>query len=152
MSLKAMLKSVAVPVILAGTVVISGCVANTSLGKEEDVTIERGDSHSARISRAYLQTSDATMVLRGELQRRFPSHGPIPGHLHIELIAPDGVPFKEAAIGYKRMSVKSRIAKFQLEIPAMPANVKSVRVIHHDLRSHMPDPAEFPWKDIKQTQ
>lgn len=89
----------------------------------------RVDSHSARISQAYLQTPDATMFLRSELERRFPSRGPIRGHLHIELIAPDGAPFKEAATDYKRMSVKSRIAMFQLEIPAMPANVK-IRACH----------------------
>ena len=41
MSLKAMLRSFAVSVILGGTVVLSGCAANTSLVKEEDVAIER---------------------------------------------------------------------------------------------------------------
>ena len=92
------------------------------------------------------------MVLRGELQRRFPSRGSIPGHLHVELIAPDGTVFKEAAIGYKRMSVKSRIAKFHLEIPGMPSDIKSVRVIHHDLRSHMSDSQKSPWRDVNQTQ
>lgn len=152
MKLKTVLRSIAVPVALAGIVVLSGCAANTSLVKEEDVTIERVDSRSARISRTYLQTSDATMVLRGELQRRFPGRGPIPGHLHIELIAPDGVAFKEATIGYKRMSVKSRIAKFHIEIPGMPSDLRSVRVIHHDAISHMSDSAKSPWQDINQTQ
>jgi len=137
---------------LAEVMILTGCATNTSLVKEEDVAIERVDSGSARITHAYLQTSETAMVLRGELQRRFPSRGPIPGHLHIELIAPDGAMFKEATIGYKRMSVKSRIAKFHLEIPAIPSNVKSVRVIHHDLRSHSSDSPKSPWQNINQTQ
>lgn len=137
---------------LAGLMILSGCATNTSLVKEEDVAIERVDSGSARITNAYLQTSETAMVLRGELQRRFPSRGPIPGHLHIELIAADGTAFKEAIIGYMRMSVKSRIAKFHLEIPAMPSNVKSVRIIHHDLRSHKSYALKSPWRDVNQTQ
>lgn len=152
MNLETKLRSLVVTGVLSGMMVITGCATNTSLVKEEDVAIGRVDSGSARITHAYLQTSGTEMVLRGELQRRFPSRGPIPGHLHVELIAPDGAVFKEATIGYKRMSVKSRIAKFHLEIPAAPSNVQSVRIIHHDLRSHMSDLPKSPWQDVNQTQ
>lgn len=152
MNLKTKLRSLLVTGILAGMMVITGCATNTSIVKKENVAIERVDSGTARIGHAYLQASESGMVLRGELQRRFRSRGPIPGHLHIELIAPDGAAFKEATIGYRRMSVKSRIAKFHLEIPATPSDIKSVRIIHHDLRSHMSDSQESPWQDINQTQ
>lgn len=145
---KAKLNSFLVTGGLAGVMILSGCATNMSLVKEEDVAIERIDSRSARITRAYLQTSETAMVLRGELQRRFPSRGPIPGHLHIELVAPDGTAFKEATIGYRRMSVKSRIAKFHSEIPAVPSDVKKVRVIHHDPWSHESDTPKSPWLDV----
>lgn len=148
MNLNPMIRSLVVTGSLAWIVVLSGCARNTSLVKEEDVAIERVDSGSAHITRAYLKTSGTAMVLRGELQRRFPSRGPIPGHLHIELIASDGAAFKEATIGYRRMSVKSRIAKFHIEIPAVPSDIRTVRVIHHDSWSDESDAAKSPWRDV----
>jgi hypothetical protein len=119
-------------IILGGSVILFACATNPSLVTEEDVTIERVDSRSARIILAYLETSGTEMVLRGELQRRSPGRGPISGHLHIELIAPDGAVFKEASIGYKRLSVKSRIANFHIEIPGTPSDIKTIRIVHHD--------------------
>lgn len=152
MNINMIFKIIAMIASVVGMVALTGCSTYTSLVQEEGVTIERVNSDRANITRAYLQTSGATMLLRGELKRRFPGRGPIPGHLHIELIGPDGAVFKEANIGYKRNSVKSSIAKFYLAIPGDFSDIKSVRIIHHDLRSHMVDVATSPWRDVNQTK
>lgn len=143
-------KTIAIISGFIGMVTLMGCSSNINIVKEE-VAIERIHSDRANITRAYLQTSGATMLLRGELKRRLPGRGSIPGHLHIELINSDGVVFKEADIGYKRKSVKSRISNFYLDIPSDPSGIKSVRIIHHS-RSHMVDVATSPWREVSQTK
>lgn len=53
--------------ILSGTVILYGCATKANLVNEDDVTIERVDSRSAHITRAYLENRGTEMVLRGEL-------------------------------------------------------------------------------------
>lgn len=122
---------------------------NTNLVKEEDITVERVNSSSVNITRAYLQATDATWILRGKLKRRFPTSRLIPGHLHIELVGSDGAVFKEADIAYKRKSAKSRFAEFYLPLPVELTKISRVRVIHHDALSHTGDSEKSPWRDIK---
>ena len=66
----------------------------------------------------------------------------------IELVGPDGGAFKEAAMGYKRKSIKSRVAKVKLPIPGELTEISLIRVIHHDDRSHLSDPVPSLWRDI----
>lgn len=152
MTLKAMIKTIAVISSIIGPAFLIGCSTNTNFVKEEDVKVERVDSSSAKVIHAYLQSTESTLVLRGELRRRLPGRGAILGHLHIELIGQDGGVFKEAVIGYKRKSIKSRVARFSLPIPGELTEISLIRVIHHDARSHMSEAEESPWRDINTTK
>lgn len=152
MALNTMTKTIFVISSIVGMASITGCSTYASLAKEEDVKVERVNSGSANITRAHLQATETTLVLRGELKRRIPSRGPIPGHLHIELIGPDGEVFKEANIGYKRKNTKSRFAKFYLPIPSDLTKISALRVIHHDARSHIADSEKSPWRDVSQSK
>ena len=135
-------------IFIIGIAFLSSCSLDTSLVKKEDVIVERVNSNSVIITRAYLQHSNKTKVLRGELKRRVQIRGSIPGHLHIELFNSEGVIFQEANVGYRRNGVTSGKATFFLEIPGDLSSIKSVRVTHHDRRSHMPDTEKSPWRDV----
>lgn len=148
MTLKAMIKNIAV-ISIGGSVLLAGCSATTSLVNEEDVTIERIHSATANITRARLDSSDSTVVLRGELRRLMPGRGPIPGFLRIELIGSDGTVFKKARIGYMRKGAKSRNGRFNLTLPSELSALKAIRVIHHGGRSEMTDAQKSPWRDAK---
>lgn len=148
MTIKAMIKTIVVIGCIAGPAFLSGCSTNVYFVKEADVKVERVDSSSAKVIHAYLQSTESTLVLRGELRRRLPGRGAILGHLHIELIGQHGGVFKEAVIGYKRKSIKSSVARFSLPIPGELTEIGLIRVIHHDARSHMSVMEESPWRVI----
>jgi len=152
MTIKAIIKTIAVISSIVGAAFLIGCSTNANYVKEIDVKIERVDSSSVNITRAYLQSTEKTLVLRGELRRRLPARGAILGHLHIELIGPDGGVFKVAAIGYKRTSIKSNVARFNLPIPSDLTEISLIRIIHHDARSHMSEMEKSPWRDISLTK
>lgn len=127
---------------------LAGCATAQGLAQQQGVKLESVDSGSVRITRTYLDATEEETILRGELERRIPARGSIPGHLHVELIAPDGKVMKEADIGYVRKSFKSRLAKFSLPIPEPLVTGSTIRVTHHDARSHMPDSSALPWRDV----
>ena len=130
--------------------ILAGCATTQGLAQQQGVKLESVDSSSSvRITRTYLDaTEEATIILRRELERRIPSRSSIPGHLHVELIAPDGKVMKEANIDYVRNSFKSRLANFSLPIPEPLVTGSTIRVTHHDARSHMSDSSASPWQDV----
>ncbi|HEY9052864.1 MAG TPA: hypothetical protein VIQ03_15035 [Gammaproteobacteria bacterium] len=153
MDIKTILKNIALSSCLVGMVVSTGCSMRTSLVNTENIVIERVNSASVNILQVSLLATESTMMIKGKLKQRFPSHGAIPGgHLHIELLAHDGVIFKEATIGYKRASIKSRKANFSVPVPFERSSISSIRVIHHDARSHHKESTRSPWRDIIQNK
>jgi len=142
-------KTIFITVSVALVAMLAGCATAQGLAQQQGVKLESVDSGSVRITRTYLDaTEEATIILRGELEWRIPSRSSIPGHLHVELIAPDGKVMKEANIDYVRKSFKSRLAKFSLPIPEPLVTGSTIRVTHHDARSHMPDSSASPWRDV----
>lgn len=135
-------------VLLAALVLSAGCATVQGLAQQQGVKLESVDSSSVRITRTYLQSGKEGTVLRGELERRIPMRGFIPGHLHVELIGPDGKVMKEADIGYTHQGGKSRLEKFSLPIPEPLVTGSTIRVTHHDAKSHMPDSSASPWRDV----
>lgn len=115
---------------------LAGCSQSSSIVKEGDITIERINSASATITRTELQTSEAAVILRGELDSRFLNRRPIPGYLYIELINKDGKVFKEAHIKYKKKSSASRVSTFFVEIANTSSDIKSIRITHHNSASY----------------
>lgn len=122
--------------------------STTSLVKEKnDITIERVDSKRASISHAYLSRTGDQISLRGEVKRRFTGRGPIPGHLHITLIDPQGKVIKEADIGYMRRNVKSSIATFNTKLPVDLTPGSTVQITHFSTDTHKTFPEEAMWRD-----
>jgi len=128
--------------------ILTGCASNQGLIRTGDVTLEKVNSSSVKITRTYLHTTENAITLRGELTRRTPARGSIPGHLHVELIGLDGKVMKKAEISYKRKNVKSRYAHFSLSVPDILAPGSTIRVTHHDMRSHFSESSDSPWRDV----
>ncbi len=133
--------------LLTVAILATGCATTPAWVQQDVMKLENIDSSSVHIIRTYLQTGEEGVVLRGELARRIPARGPIPGHLHVELLGPDGKVMKEAEIDHLQKSVKSLHAEFSLLIPPPLIPGGTVRVKHHDAKSHMPHPSASPWQD-----
>lgn len=127
---------------------VAGCATAQGLAQQRGVKLESVDSSSVHITRIYLDTTKEATILRGELKRHIPARGYITGHLHVELIAPDGKVMKEADIGYVHEGGKSRQAKFSLPIPEPLVTGSTIRVTHHDAKSHLSDSSESTWRDV----
>ncbi len=132
---------------LVATLLITGCASSPTTWHDNGVNLEGVESSTARINRLYLQPDNGAMLLRGEVTRRIHAHGQIPGHLHIEIVSPQGVVIKEADIGYSRQNSNTHDGSFELSIPETLANGSTIRVTHHDTASHLPEVGENPWRD-----
>lgn len=132
------------------TLVTASACSTTKMVKEENsINIERIDSKVADISHAYLKRSDGQLILRGEVKRSSVGRGPIPGHLHITLIGPQGEMLKEANISYMRRNVKSSRAFFSTELPIDLPPGSTIKITHFDRETHQPIPVEQNWRDAQ---
>jgi len=127
-------------------VFVSGC-ATTDYAKEAQITIDRVDSSTVNISHAYLTKTKEGLLLRGEVKRKTHKHGSIPGHLHIELVDPQGKIIKTAEIEHSRKGSSDHIADFQVLLPLELGAGSVIRVVHHDAMSHKDEEA-VDWRDV----
>lgn len=110
---------------------MTGCAAyGKDLVDNNTVKVEKVSSRWAKVTRVMVNQDDAGIVVRGEVQRWPPMRGPIPGHLNLEIIGPDGQMLEENTVGYHRRSYKSRYATFSTKIGTpLPAG-STIRVTH----------------------
>jgi hypothetical protein len=114
------------------TVVLAGCGSlPPNLVSTDAVNIERIDSSKARIGSLYVGDSNGQLKIRGRLEKRHTGRSPIPGHLHIEVLAKDGAVLEEGVVRYYRHNPKSGVSYFSEAFDARPEDVRTVRVIHH---------------------
>ena len=119
----------------AGTVLVlalSGC-ANlpTDLVAADTLNVERLDSPGARIGSLFVGDKNGALLVRGRLEKRHAGRGPIPGHLHIEVLGEDGAILGQEITRYYRQGGKSGTSRFSREFALSPGDVRIVRVIHH---------------------
>ena len=112
--------------------VLAGCGnLPPNLASTDAVNIERVDSSRARIGSLYVGDSNGRLKIRGSLKKWHAGRSPIPGHLHIEVLAKDGAVLEEKVVRYYRHSPKSGVSYFSQEFDVRPSEVRTVRVIHH---------------------
>jgi len=112
-------------------ILLTACATTQGLAQLQGVKLERVDSSSVHIAHIYLQRGKDGIVLRGELERRIPGFGIVPGYLSVELIGMDGKVLKRVYIDNFVQAVKSRKAKFSLLIPEQPVAGSTIRVTHY---------------------
>ena len=133
---KSMRQAFAIALIAAVIIALSGCATSKTAGPQDRITIEKVGSNSVNITHAYLSQTDSGLTLHGELKRRQHSHALIPGHLHVELIDPNGQELQTADVDYKRKGTKSHISTFHLPIPIELAPGSTIRITHYEPDSH----------------
>jgi len=112
------------------TFFIAGCATTgRDLVRDNTVQIEKVSSRWATVRFVNVIQEDGEVRLRGELVRRPVGRGPIPGHIDLKVIDPDGATLEESIINYHRRSVKSRYAKFYTVLKAAPPG-STIRVMH----------------------
>ena len=126
---------------------VTGCTAN-GMAKQAQISIERVDSSTVKIGHAYITKTADGLVLRGEVKRKIHGHGSVPGYLHVELLNPQGQVLKTAEVNHNRKANSDHIANFSTLLPIELVTGSAVRIVHHDMKSHMSDASDSPWKDI----
>lgn len=121
---------------LLTAVLLAGCAgAGKDLVRDNTVKIEKVSSRWAKVQFVRVVKEGDTVALRGQVRRWPTGRGPIPGHIDLEVIGPEGGVLEQATLNYHRSSVKSRYAEFHGTLDTIPPTGSTIRVIH-DLRSH----------------
>ncbi len=124
----------------------TACSTTQQVKETNSISIERVDSDKASISHAYLSGEN---TLKGTVTKKQSSRGPIPGHLHITLIDPQGNIMKEADMSYTRRTAKSSRAFFSAELPIDLSTGSTIRITHFTRKTHEPIPTEPNWRDAQ---
>lgn len=96
--------------------VLTACAAGVDLVRDGTVNIERVPSTQVKISDVHVLREDGVMAVYGKTTP-FRRAGFIPGHIHIEVIDPNGKLLRELSADYKRGDTKSRSAHFYVQLP-----------------------------------
>lgn len=120
---------------LATFALAAGCaMTGKDLARDNTVKVEKIPSQWAALRVVNVVYDGDNVELRGEVTRRPIGRGPIPGHIDLEVIGPDGVILEESIIEYHRRNRNSRYAKFHTTlITALPPG--SVIRVTHDTRT-----------------
>lgn len=121
-------------ILLLSVVVVSaltGCASGHDLIRDGTLNVERMSSDRVKISTLYVRQDADRVVVRGRLSKRYAGRSPIPGHLHIAFIDPEGGVLSDTRIRYWQLSGKSGLSEFYAQIPTEPPIGSTVRVTHH---------------------
>lgn len=96
---------------------------------EGAATVDTSSSRDVHFSHVKVYESDAGLLISGELHKNTHGRGPIRGHIHIEVITPDGSNLATTSIEY--LSSRSQTSRFSIEMPIeVPMNI-TVKIVHH---------------------
>jgi len=111
--------------------ILVGCVTTGSnLVHNGTVKIEKVSSAWGTIGFVNVIQEGEEVRLRGQVRRRPSGRGPIPGHIDLEVIGPEGNVLEKLVIDYDRPSPKSRYANFHAVLTATPPPGSTIRVTH----------------------
>jgi hypothetical protein len=111
-------------------ILLAGCASTgKDLVRDNTVEIEKVPSQWAALRFVTVVQDGDKIELRGEVTRRPTGRGPIPGHIDLEVIGPDGIALETSTIDYHRGSVKSRYAIFHTTLKTAPPG-STIRVTH----------------------
>jgi len=115
---------------------ISACSFQKTETLAPKIKIETINSANAQITSSYIKVNNDKWILYGKVARKHRRRGPIPGHLHVEIVDSNNQVTHETTLQYKRKRVQSTYANFSLVIPFQLPPESRLRVIHHDVFSH----------------
>jgi hypothetical protein len=119
--------------ILATFSMLSGCTTmGRDLVRDNTVKIEKISSSHGTVSLLRVMRKGEEVTLCGEVRHRSNlGHGPIPGHIDIEVLDPSGEALERKSAASHMYSVRSRFAKCCVVLDNIPPSRSTVRVEHH---------------------
>lgn len=113
--------------------------AVTDLLKNNTVTVEQNASKSAKVTDVKVLQKDSGATISGKVELVSDSslsrHRALPGHVDISIVDTEGNIKKLASVQYKKISIKSRSAKFSYDLTSVPKSGSKL-VITHNTKSH----------------
>ncbi|MCO6411333.1 MAG: hypothetical protein J5I92_01185 [Thiogranum sp.] len=130
-------KTLATMAILTTFTVIAGCaITGKELVGDNTVKVEKISSEWGVVTFVSVVQEGDEVALRGEVRRRPIGRGSIPGHIDVEVLDSSGATLERMSTDYRRLSIKSRYAKFDANLGTIPPSGSTIRVIHHDAGPH----------------
>lgn len=110
---------------------LTGCASGHDLIRNGTLNVERMSSDRVKISSLYVRQDTDGVVVRGRFSKRYAGRSPIPGHLHIAFVDPEGGVLSDTRIRYWQLSAKSGLSEFYVQILSEPPIGSTIRVTHH---------------------
>lgn len=124
-------------IVLAMSITNMGCATTgKDLVRDGVVDIERESSRYTMVTLVSAMQEGHDLLVRGEVRRRHGGRSPIPGHIDVQIIGPDGDVLADTSIGYHRRSAKWRSASFYTRLETVPPPGSTIRVLHDEARIH----------------
>lgn len=131
------IKTLATIAILVTDSLTTGCATTgRDLVRDNTVKVEKISSEWGVVTFVSVVQERDEVALRGEVRRRPIGRGSIPGHIDVEVLDSSGATLEQMSTDYRRLSIKSRYAKFDAKLGTIPPSGSTIRVIHHDARPH----------------
>ncbi|KAA6185328.1 hypothetical protein F2Q65_09525 [Thiohalocapsa marina] len=109
---------------------ITGCASGPTATPDAGLHIERISSSGFTITQTQVRSEDGTVSVRGEVARRIPQRGPIPGAVHISVLGPDGALLAETDAMPMRRNRQATAAHFYARLMLEPPAGGSIRIEH----------------------
>lgn len=117
----------------------TGCAMPVrDLIRDRTVTVETVASHWAIVTSVSVGQWATGVECAGILRRRSFTRGLIPGHVDVNLIAPDGVIVRTISVPLQKRRATSGMVYFRATLDIQPPPGSTVRVTHHVSADHSP--------------
>lgn len=123
------------------TAAVACATAGRDLVRDDAVRIERVPSAHVIFTKVRVTQRDTTVLVDGFLRSRAGTLGGAPGHVHVDLIVPDGRVVERHFVDYLGETPMSRYAEFFLRLETVPPKGSTIRLTNDDRRqSNQPNP------------
>ena len=131
------MKMIEMIVILIIFTITTGCTTmGNDLTRDDTVKIEKISSKRGSIGLVSVSQKENEVTIRGEVKRRPPGRGYIPGHIDVEVLNASGTTMETIKIDYRQRSYRTRSARFYSMLGMIPLSGSTVRVVHHNVKTH----------------
>jgi|GEM_PF-2015412 len=116
--------------LFAIAIVAAGCVSPLALEPAPNVSVERIPSSRFEFDLIQVYSQPEGIWVRGEVSRKLPQRGAIPGSVHLSLIGPEGAILSEVDASLMRRNRQARSAHFDAVLPVTPPPGSTLKVEH----------------------
>lgn len=115
---------------IAIVIVAAGCVSPLALERAPNVSVERISSARFELGLIRVYSQPEGIWVRGEVSRKIPRRGAIPGSVNVALIGPEGAILSKVDASLMRRNRQARSAHFDALLPVTPPPGSTLQVEH----------------------